>query len=279
MGAATLNQPLFDRPAAFATGHVRSRVLRILTAALLLSLLAAGGCRRKTVGEYDTSTPDAALEAIRLMILEGRADLLPQMIELRARDITFDDGVTEASAIADVKAKSGDMLARLWRISTKIRERWPKQVEREVNSASRGRDFEDTVTRVIVDPFAALDAQRGRLSVEDLTDGTAAILWEDEPVLGGFVRMVETNNGWRVEIEASALRTSRFWPDTRHEWAVIASMMLGIENALKDFERELDSGRFRDLAAASSRVGRLVGESVVAQSIIYAMMRREPATP
>jgi hypothetical protein len=52
-------------------------------------------------------------------------------------------------------------------------------------------------------------------------------------------------------------------------------MMIAVENALKDFERDLQSGAIKNLDAASSRVGRLIGESVVAQSIIYAMMKRD----
>jgi len=254
----------------------RTKALGLLLPALLLAPLLVTACSRKNVGEYDTSSADAALEAIRLMIVEGRADLLPQMIELKARDVSFDDGVTEASAINDVKGKAGEMLSRLWRVSTKIRERWPKQVEKEINRAARAGDFEDTVARVLVDPFAALDAQRGKLTVEDLSDGTAAVLWEDEPLFGGFLSMIETSNGWRINLAIEPLRANKYWPDTRYEWAVVASMMLGIENSLKDFERELDSGRFKDLASASSRVGRLVGESVAAQSIIYAMMKRDP---
>lgn len=261
--------PLVER---FARGRASIRIVLPMTLAFA-SLLSA--CSRKNVGEYDTSSPEAALEAVRLMVVEGRADLLPQMIELEARDVTFDDGVTEASAINDVKQKAGEMLARLWRVSLKIRDRWPKQVDRELRRAAEGADIEDTVARILVDPFAALDAQRGRLAVEDLGDGTAAMLWDGEPVLEGLLQMKETPAGWRVEMQVEALRANRYWPDTRHEWAVVASMMLAVENSLEHFERELDEGKFKDLAAASSRVGRLVGESVVAQSIIYAMMKRE----
>ncbi len=236
--------------------------------------LLLGGCDRKKVGEYDTATPEAALDSMRKMIVEGHAELLPQMVHLKARDVVFDDGVTEASAIEDVKAKAGEMLARLWRISVKIRERWPKQVERELKNAARSQGLEEVLTSILVDPFAALDSQREKLKAEDMSDGTAALLWEDEPLLGGLITLVETGEGWRVEIPVETLRGNRYWPDTRHEWAVVASMMLGVENSLKDFERELDAGRFKDLSQASSRVGRLVGESVVAQSIIYAMMKR-----
>jgi len=246
----------------------------LLAALIATAMLSAAGCHRKEVGEYDTSTPEAALEALHRMIRDGQPQLIPQMLFIKARDVQFDDGVTEASAIEDVRAKAGEMLTRLWSISGKIRERWPKQVERELRVAARSQGLEEQITRIIIDPFAAIDSQRDKLTAEDLTDGTAALLWMGEPVLGGFLMLVETPQGWRLNVPVEMARSNRYWPDTRHEWAVIASMMLAIENSLKDFERELDAGRFKDLAAASSRVGRLVGESVVAQTIIYAMMRR-----
>lgn len=264
-------------PRRIRSAAMASRAVVAFAVVAVVTAVAAAGCSRKNVGDYDTGSPDAALEAIRMMVRDGRVDLLPQMIDLEARDVTFEDGVTEASAIADVKGKAGEMLARLWRVSTRIRERWPAQVEREIRRAADGADVEDTVARILVDPFAALDSQRDRLTVEDLGDGTAALLWDDEPLLEGFVSMHETPKGWRVVLRTDALRAHRYWPDTRHEWAVIASMMLAIENSLKDFERELDQGRFRDLPAASARVGRLVGESVAVQAVIYSMMKREPS--
>jgi hypothetical protein len=39
------------------------------------------------------------------------------------------------------------------------------------------------------------------------------------------------------------------------------------------FEKELDQGNFKNMNQASERVGRLLGESVVVQSVIYASMK------
>ena len=41
-----------------------------------------------------------------------------------------------------------------------------------------------------------------------------------------------------------------------------------------DFERELDSGKFKTLQQATERIGRLLGESVVVQSVIYFSMKK-----
>jgi hypothetical protein len=51
-------------------------------------------------------------------------------------------------------------------------------------------------------------------------------------------------------------------------------MMLSMENALMAFEDELAGGKFRDLNHASRRAGRLLGERVVVQAIIYSNMKK-----
>jgi hypothetical protein len=51
-------------------------------------------------------------------------------------------------------------------------------------------------------------------------------------------------------------------------------MMLAMENALIAFEDELDGGKFRDLNHASQRAGRLLGERVVVQALIYSNMKK-----
>ena len=45
------------------------------------------------------------LDAATEMVTKNHAEYLPTLIEIPARYVTFDDGVTEASAISEVKAK------------------------------------------------------------------------------------------------------------------------------------------------------------------------------
>ncbi len=249
---------------------------------MLLSVtLALQGCGG---GSEDTSTPQKALDAITRMIEEGHPEKLPAMIEIKARDVTFDDGVTEASAIENVKEKMSQMIGQLWRVSKKIKNRFPKEIQNEATTGAKaaareGFDYRELAKRVLGDPFGFLTEQRARMTVEDLGDGTAAILIDDEPAYGGLLTMVETPAGWRINVPVDTLRSNEYWPDTRHEWAVIASMMLGIENSLCDFEAEFDEGKIRSVREAGERVGRLVGESVVVQSVIYAMMKRKDDAP
>lgn len=247
---------------------------RSAQAACVGGLVLLTGCSDPT---YDTSTPQAAVDSMQKMVEDGRPDMLPTLIYIEPRDITFDDGVTEASAIEDVRAKLSDMLAQLWRVTQKLQRAFPDEVEQEGEQVMVGfgmDGFGDWFGAILADPFEVLREQRERITAEDMYDGTAAVLLDDEPAFGGFVSMLETSDGWRVTLPVEYAHSSDFWPQTRYEWSVIASMMLGIENSLSDFEREIDRGEFRSLSHASERAGRLLGESVIVQSIIYGMMKR-----
>lgn len=251
--------------------RIPARALGVIGAAVVLLLQ---GCAEPT---YDTSTPQATVDSMQQMIEDERADMLPQLLYIEPRDIEFEDGVTEASAIEDVRGKLSDMLGQLWRVARKLQRKFPDEVDQELaTTASRSTGgFGDWFGRILADPFGVLSDQRDRIYVEDMYDGTAAVLIDDEPAFGGLVSMIETPDGWRITLPVQYAHSSEYWPQTRHEWSVIASMLLGIENSLSDFERELDSGGFRSLAHASERAGRLLGESVVVQSVIYAMMKRD----
>jgi hypothetical protein len=102
------------------------RFARLILPFFAAAALALVGCADPT---YDTSTPEALLDAVQKAVQEGRPEDLPQFIEISARDIEFEDGVTEASAIGDVKGKLSDMLGQLGRVSRKLKERFAKDLE------------------------------------------------------------------------------------------------------------------------------------------------------
>lgn len=241
--------------------------------ACLVLTLGLTGCAEP---EYDLSTPDAAIESMHQMVQDGNARLLGRLVHIEARHVTFDDGVTEASAIDNVIEKAGDMLGRLYGVALKLHDRFPDEVGREVDVAQDAADergFGNWFGRILADPFGLLAEQRRRISAEDLGDGTAVVMLDGEPVLQPMGLLMRDVDGvWKIDVPIDLLREWR--PDTREEWAVLASMMLAIENSLMDFERELDRGDFRSLADASERAGRLLGESVVVQSLIYYGMKR-----
>ena len=267
---------LMDNPMALLARPRRGSGFRIGFGLFLAGLLA--GCGTE---EYDTSTPEAVLASARSMVENGDANRLPELIHFEARDIQFDDGVTEASAIEEVKAKLAELMGRLWVIGEELQARFPGESLDTLDEAvvmvgaEGGGDWTDIVGQLLTDPYDFLDEGQGRIEILDLGDGTAAVLWDDEPALGGFVAMLETDDGWRASVPIELVRDTEYWPQTRWEWSVVASMLLSIENALEDFENEVRNDQFRTLSQAAASAGRIVGESAVVQGIIYGMMKRD----
>src|SRR6185503_15054026 len=95
-------------------------------------LLALCSCSKP---QYDASTPQAALDSMYKMVAEGHPEMLGTMVHIDARDRTYADGVTEKSAIQEVTDKTGQMLGQLYRVATKIRERYPDDVKKELAGA------------------------------------------------------------------------------------------------------------------------------------------------
>ena len=258
---------------------VPTALRRLAAIAMPVLLAGCGG------SEYDTPTPESVMVVAGAMVGNGDADQLPSLIEIAPRDIEFEDGVTEASAIAEVKEKLSELLGRLWLVGEELQRQFPDETLDTLDEAvgmvgdATDDDWTDVVGGILADPFAFLDVQEERIEILDLGDGTAAVLWDDEPALGGFVAMLETDDGWKVGIPIELVQDSEYWPQTRWEWSVVASMLLGIENSLGDFEREVRSGRFKSLSRAAERAGRIIGESVAVQGVIYAMMKRDVDEP
>lgn len=270
-----------ERPWKNRSGWVRPSAARAtsrLAAALIAVSVLLTGCADP---EYDTSTPERTLAAMQQMVKDGRTDLLKRVIHIEPRDITFADTVTEASAIEDVIDKTGDLLGRLYRVSRKLKERYPNDMVDEANFVTTGgigmllgAGVEKTLSEFLKNPFAFIDDQRQRLTVIDMGDGTAALLWDGEPPFGGLgLQMVETRQGWKIDIPVDLPPINRFRPETREEWSVLANMMLAFERSLKHFEDKLDRGEFGSLADASGQAGRMLGESAVVQGLIYSMMK------
>ena len=143
------------------------RFARLILPFFAAAALALVGCADPT---YDTSTPEALLDAVQKAVQEGRPEDLPQFIEISARDIEFEDGVTEASAIGDVKGKLSDMLGQLGRVSRKLKERFAKDLEKVQTQAEKVSDrfgFGPIVERAVTDPFKVLDESRAKLTAED----------------------------------------------------------------------------------------------------------------
>ena len=70
-----------------------------MAAAVVLGLPGCG-----QTPQYDTSSPQATLDAMRRMVADGHPEVLGSVIHIQARDITCDVGVTEAPTAEELAA-------------------------------------------------------------------------------------------------------------------------------------------------------------------------------
>jgi hypothetical protein len=260
----------------------KSRVVNAALVGAAICCLLPAGCDRP---EYDLSTPDAAIDSMQKMVEDGRPERLVELLHIKPRDLAFDDGVTEKSAIEDVRKKAGDLLAQLYRVSRKLNDNYPNEVVAQTEFARSelgflfGAAFEKGMSEFLRDPFSFVRVQRERITTIEMEDGDrriAAILWDGQPALGEIgLQMTRVEGQWKIEIPIDMPPVSEFRPETREEWRVIANIMLAFENSLRDFEDALDGGEYRTLADASGAAGRMLGESAIVQGAIYAMMKRD----
>src|SRR5438477_6384411 len=169
--------------------------------------------------QYDTSTPQAALDSMYKMIADGRPEQLGTLVYIEPRPLTFDDGVTEKSAIQNVTDKAGDMLGRLFGVAKKLRNKFPDDVHKELATAGPSIKMDEAgfnPTRFLADAFGLLDEQRSRVTVEDLGGCTAAILIDNKPAFGVGLQMKQVDDQWKINFPIELLQEWR--PNTRYEW-------------------------------------------------------------
>ena len=120
---------------------VPTALRRLAAIAVPVLLAGCGG------SEYDTPTPESVMVVAGAMVGNGDADQLPSLIEIAPRDIEFEDGVTEASAIAEVKEKLSELLGRLWLVGEELQRQFPDETLDTLDD--RIRDVRDCYIEIL----------------------------------------------------------------------------------------------------------------------------------
>jgi len=202
--------------------------------------------------DYPARTPDALLDAAVAMIEDGRPDLLPSLIDAPS---------TEFRAVLD---RLGGLLASLRELSRALETEFPSQVASLRSSpppgllsgaAAEGFD-DDTLARLLADPFAWLEGARDRLETIPIGDDAAAILVDGAPAFGVGLTMRRVEEGqWRVVVPLGLPFVGRYLPQSRDEWSIVASMVTVVDNALRDLTRDVRRGRCETIDDAVSLAG------------------------
>lgn len=261
--------------------------LAALFFAVILVLVAAG-CEDKG---YTQATPDDVLKTARLMVKNGDARRLTDLVHADSPQMrAFLDGLgrtlenladlglavqkrfpTEVAALrteAEQSAKSGQgssYFGRAIGIASMGR-----RARRDPAVAQETRELFDKVAmEVMADPYAWLtrNEERLRATTDRMPDGLAVIQWDSNPdsdleadwkpifaPLG--LTMKEDRGRWFIVLPTNLPGLDRALPHTPEQWEIMSFLLDACDHALIDLRKDVESGR----AAHLDDVARMAGE-------------------
>lgn len=251
---------------------------RAISTAILLAASLAGsalltGCERKPK-TYPQDTPDAVLLSARQMLDDGRADRLHELIyadtpDMRKtlgrvgrllRDIQslaetiqkkFPEDVARLREEAKTEGVTG-LLAQIGGNQGRGRRRGLNMDQREAQSAQ----FDGLIRQVLVDPYAWLQDNQGRLTTVPVNDNLVALQWDSKPILPPLgIGMRREEDKWFLVLPTNAPILSRFMPRTADEHKIFAMLFQSLGNAFRDVEKDINEGKLKTIDEVSRQVG------------------------
>jgi hypothetical protein len=264
------------------------RIQALGTAALAVAGLFLAGCRDKG---YSQATPDAVLQTARLMVEQGDARLLPDLVYAdspqmrefldglgrtldslaalgRAVQQRFPDQVAALRSEAQTAANRGEATSYVSRVFGMADRAQRRAIRRDPALQREARALLDKVAmELMADPYAFITRNQDRLrtTTDGMPDGMAAIQWDINPGSDsesdwkpippfGFA-MKQERARWYVVLPTNAPGVSRLWPRTPEQWEIMSYLLEAFDNALVDMRRDVESGRASDLREVAQMAG------------------------
>lgn len=242
---------------------------------------------------YDQSTPQAMVESLAAMIEDGEVGRLHELVyaedepmrlalrrlgrllgELRTLALTvnetFPDDVAALQREARDAAERGEatgLLARLASSATGRRANRPGQRSRPGDSINLA------LRQLLASPYASLDEARERLSAVEVSDDTAGVLWDGQPVLPPFgvaMRRDDRDQRWYIVLPLDLPLISRYRPRSQEQWAIAGYLLQAWENAARDLGEKTRTGEIRSLDQLASEAGAMILPPTMMIALAYA---------
>lgn len=219
--------------------------------------------------EYPQSTPDEVLQSAIAMIERGEARRLPDLI------------YADSDEMRAVLNRLGRLLQSLQTLAATLQSKFPEEVD-ELRAkgaeaaltriAQRGvprtdrragpreqRQAQETLADasrlLLADPYGWIERNRSRLTTLTTADNVAAIMVDGKPAFGLGVTMRRDNDRWRVALPINLPGVARFVPRNHDEWAILASMIQVVDNAVVELDSDVRAGRVRSLNGVAELAG------------------------
>jgi len=114
---------------------------------------------------------------------------------------------------------------------------------------------EDTLGRLLADPFNWIERNAERLTTVSVSDDAAAVLLDGKPVPPIGLAMKKVQGRWYVQLPLNLPVVSQYMPQTRQEWSIIASLVKVLDNAVQELGGDIRSGSISSIEQLASKTG------------------------
>lgn len=253
---------------------VRDRLWARVSVWLFLCMLFAG-CEDKS--KYSQATPEATIATARLMVEEGKAKRLGDLIyaenpEMRAFlsrtgvllgnlqklgvavQQKFPNDVAKLKADLEDAAKKGKSTSLFGQLAQQAMPRG----RRPNMDTTKARDaFDDALKSLLADPYAFLREGEQRLTTEYLTDDSVSLRWDNKPIMAPIgMRMKLGDDGkWYFALPTNIPGASAFLPKTKEEYEILGGLIEVFDNMVVDLIGDVENGRVTSLDSLARSAG------------------------
>jgi hypothetical protein len=278
---------------------MRLALVLVLTGPLLAGAAGSWGCGN----HYSQANPDDVLASARAMVENNDVHRLPDLFYAESKEMrrlltqsgsvlrslqalalelhrAFPEEIAAIRAQAEEAAQRGDATGFVGRMIGGQRGGAPMRIGRRGNQRTvevgtspgdRRQAFNDSMKELFADPYGWLERSEGRLSTQYIADDMAAIMWDGKPAFGVGMLMKEEAGKWYLMLPTTFPGSGQLFPSTPEMWEIAGSLIVALDNAIKDTHREVRAGKHRSLQDLSHSVGEKA--ALPAMAIMYAYQR------
>jgi hypothetical protein len=238
--------------------------------------VALGGCSDPSLPQ---DTPEATIQTASRLIQDNNARKLPRLIDAESPDMrrlldrfgvllgniqtlaaeaqrAFPDETAKLRASAEETAKTqasnpkaqSGLAGLLGPMAGGQRGRGPDK--------AREQAAQDLVKRLFTDPYAWLRDNSGRLTTTPLSDDAVGLMWDGKPIVPGIgITMTKRDGKWYFAIPQNVPVVSAYLPRDENGFKVWGSLIVIIDNTVKELIADLRGGRVRTLDELSRKAG------------------------
>lgn len=246
-------------------------------------------------------TPQEVFESARRMVVEGRAELLTELVyadsdELRTlyRQLGSVLGSLQSAAmaaadrfpaeIAAVRAEAlkaaqeGRSASLIEGVLTGRRQSGGRGSSQQGGRLAKSDDpFADVIIALLSDPYGWIERNSDKLGTATISDTMVAVTWDSRPILPPFGVIMEQreDDKWYFMLPTQQPGVKEFLGQDPEQLQMLGYMLMSARNALADLATDMRGGKITTLDQASTKLGEYAFPTVALGMAAYGKYMQE----